>query len=271
MEVESRLAMNIDRLLPERLHRMRRVTGLPIAFGGITTSASTGRTLVLSRLLGTAGTGLRGVTVPSGLGLGGRVLSQATPQRVEDYASTAAITHDYDRIVLDQERLTSVIAVPVMALGAVSAVLYAAVRTDQPIGDRAMRLAAVVADQLAQDVATSLAPAPLARPDPMAAAVDDLAHIIAETTDPDLRGRLQAIHAAVCGTRSGRVEDQSTLAPREVEVLRLVEVGATNVEIAARLGLRPETVKAYLRAAMRKLGVSNRTAAVHAARAADEW
>jgi DNA-binding CsgD family transcriptional regulator len=58
------------------------------------------------------------------------------------------------------------------------------------------------------------------------------------------------------------------LAPRELDALRLVAVGASNVEIAAQLGLSPETVKAYLRTAMRKLDVHNRTAAVHAARLA---
>lgn len=47
---------------------------------------------------------------------------------------------------------------------------------------------------------------------------------------------------------------------------RLAAVGASNREIAAELGLSAETVKAYLRGAMRKLGVHNRTAAVHAAR-----
>jgi LuxR family transcriptional regulator, regulator of acetate metabolism len=31
-----------------------------------------------------------------------------------------------------------------------------------------------------------------------------------------------------------------------------VDVGASNLEIAVRLGLSPETVKAYLRSAMRK-------------------
>ncbi|HJQ47041.1 MAG TPA: helix-turn-helix transcriptional regulator [Amycolatopsis sp.] len=58
------------------------------------------------------------------------------------------------------------------------------------------------------------------------------------------------------------------LASREIDALRRVAVGASNVEIAARLGLSPETVKAYLRTAMRKLDVHNRTAAAHAAREA---
>ncbi|MCF7552274.1 response regulator transcription factor [Pseudonocardia sp. WMMC193] len=55
-------------------------------------------------------------------------------------------------------------------------------------------------------------------------------------------------------------------APRETEVLRLVAVGMSNRDVAQATGLATETVKAYLRNAMRRLGVSNRTAAVHAAR-----
>ncbi|WP_313949974.1 response regulator transcription factor [Frankia casuarinae] len=57
-----------------------------------------------------------------------------------------------------------------------------------------------------------------------------------------------------------------TLTPRELEVLAQVSLGLSNVETARRLTVSPETVKAYLRSIMRKLGVRNRTAAVHAAR-----
>jgi DNA-binding CsgD family transcriptional regulator len=47
-----------------------------------------------------------------------------------------------------------------------------------------------------------------------------------------------------------------------------VATGATNAATAERLGLRPETVKGYLRAAMRKLGAHTRLEAVVAARRA---
>lgn len=43
-------------------------------------------------------------------------------------------------------------------------------------------------------------------------------------------------------------------------------LGCGNAEIARRLGLLPETVKSYLRGAMRKLGTHNRHESVVAAR-----
>jgi DNA-binding CsgD family transcriptional regulator len=57
------------------------------------------------------------------------------------------------------------------------------------------------------------------------------------------------------------------LSPREAEVVRLVVDGRTNREIAHALCRSPDTVKVQLRSAMRKLGVSSRTAL--AVRAAD--
>lgn len=58
----------------------------------------------------------------------------------------------------------------------------------------------------------------------------------------------------------------TVLTPREVDVLVCVAGGATNAAVAGRLGVRPETVKGYLRSAMRKLGAHTRLEAVVAAR-----
>ncbi|WP_158628683.1 helix-turn-helix transcriptional regulator [Saccharopolyspora rhizosphaerae] len=250
----------IDRLLPERLRWLERSTGVPVVFGGSTSKTR----LVIGRLRGTYGTGLSGLEVRPGTGLGGRVLRDRTPHRVNDYARTADITHEYDPIVVRQERLTSVFALPITVGDAVCGVLYGAVRDHLPVGDRAVRTAEVAVAQLGRDVEERLRPDPgLDGADPLA----ELAAVIAETDDEALRTRLMRIHREL-GGREPATEPQVTLAPREVEALRLVEVGASNVEIAARMGLSPQTVKTYLRNAARKLAVRNRTAAVHAARTA---
>jgi LuxR family maltose regulon positive regulatory protein len=52
------------------------------------------------------------------------------------------------------------------------------------------------------------------------------------------------------------------LSDREIEILGLIAEGLTNPEIASRLFLSPNTVKAHTRNIYGKLGVHNRTQAV---------
>lgn len=56
------------------------------------------------------------------------------------------------------------------------------------------------------------------------------------------------------------------LTDRDRRILRLVEQGATNKEIAEALNLSPGTVRNYLTEATSKLGVSNRIMAFRKAR-----
>ncbi|WP_255921261.1 response regulator [Streptomyces humicola] len=62
-----------------------------------------------------------------------------------------------------------------------------------------------------------------------------------------------------------RAVDLPPLSEREVEVLRLVSQGLTNAAIGEKLFIGEATVKTHLLRAYRKLGVSDRTAAVMAA------
>jgi LuxR family transcriptional regulator, regulator of acetate metabolism len=259
----------IERLLPERLHRLRRVTGLPVVFGGPTRQDTAQHELVITRLIGTLGDGLRNLAVPAGRGLGGVVLRDGVLRHIDDYAANATITHDYDRIVVEQERMRSLLAVPVIVDGVVRGVLYGAVRDTLPIGGRCMRSATLVAAQLQRDVEVLLQPPPESELlPPTMAALADLADLIRTTSDAALRERLIRIHRDLDPGAASQPIRGTVLAPRELEILRLVAVGASNLEVAAQLGLSPQTVKAYLRSAMGKLNVHNRTAAVHATRQA---
>ena len=60
--------------------------------------------------------------------------------------------------------------------------------------------------------------------------------------------------------------DGMPLAPRELDVLRLMAGDGSYTAIAADLRLKPDTVKSYAKEIRRKLGVSTREGAVEAAR-----
>ena len=71
--------------------------------------------------------------------------------------------------------------------------------------------------------------------------------------DAELAARVQALSESLGG--SGR----PALAPRERELVRCVQKGLRNREIAAQLGVTEGTVKVYLHSVFEKLGVSSRT------------
>jgi two-component system nitrate/nitrite response regulator NarL len=53
--------------------------------------------------------------------------------------------------------------------------------------------------------------------------------------------------------------DRTSLAPRERELIKLVQGGLRNREIAQKLGVTEGTIKVYLHTVFQKLGVSSRT------------
>ncbi|MEW2156389.1 helix-turn-helix transcriptional regulator [Streptomyces sp. NPDC007189] len=258
------------------LVRLRRATGLPVAFGGLVES---GRPQIrISELSGTTTAALRSLAVTSGNGLGGKAVALARPCAVTDYSSSRQISHEYD-VPVAAEGIRSVLAVPVVVRRRVRGVLYGALRSAQPLGDRTLGAAMAVARDVEQALVVREEAGELlaaARPEPAdrdrGAAWEQVreAHaalraLVPRIGDPGLRAEL----LAACGLltappRSGGV----TLAPRELDVLSWVAAGATNAAVAERLGLRPETVKGYLRSAMRKLGAHTRGEAVTAARRA---
>ncbi|WP_046726842.1 helix-turn-helix transcriptional regulator [Streptomyces humi] len=257
------------------LARLRRATGLPIAFGGL---VEAGRPRVrISELSGTNTMSLRSLAVTSGNGLGGKAVALARPCAVTDYSESRQISHEYD-IPVAAEGIRSVLAVPVVVRRRVRGVLYGALRTAQPLGDRTLGAAVAAARDVeqalvVQDEARGLLAA--ARPEPAAVPAPEgaweqvreahaaLRALAPRIADPGLRAEL----LAACGLLTTSAPGPgATLAPRELDVLSWVAAGATNAAVAERLGLRPETVKGYLRSAMRKLGAHTRGEAVSAAR-----
>ncbi|MFF3846531.1 LuxR C-terminal-related transcriptional regulator [Streptomyces sp. NPDC002328] len=254
--------------------RLRRATGLPVAFGGLVEPGR--QRMRIGELSGTATAALRGLMVTSGNGLGGKAVALGRPCAVSDYSLSRRISHEYDAAVAE-EGLRSVLAIPVVVRRRVRGVLYGALRTAQPLGDRTLAAAVDVARDVEQSLAVAdearelldAARPPEAGPGPAPglerireahAALRALAPRIA---DPALRAEL----LAACGLLTGDAPAPAVpLAPRELDVLACVAAGATNAATAERLGLRPETVKGYLRSAMRKLDAHTRGEAVAAAR-----
>ncbi|MDX2523549.1 LuxR C-terminal-related transcriptional regulator [Streptomyces europaeiscabiei] len=264
------------------LARLRQATGLPLAFAGLV-EPGPGQ-LRISELQGNRTTALQGLAVHSGNGLGGKTVALARPCCVTDYSVSRQISHEYDAAVA-AEGIRSVLAVPVVVRRRVRGVLYGALRTAQPLGDRTVGAALDAARDMEQalvvrDEARNLLVAARAPEGGSAGAWEEVreAHgalraLAPRIDDPELRAELLRVCGRLAGVAGGEntgpdVVARVALTPRETDVLACVATGATNTVAGDRLGLRPETVKAYLRSAMRKLGAHTRLEAVVAARRA---
>lgn len=264
------------------LLRMRRRGALPVAFGGLFPNS---RQFRISELTGTTTNALRGLAVTPGNGLGGKVLTMSRPISVVDYPTSRAISHEYDAAV-GAESLRSMLAVPVVVRGRVRGVLYGALRQPLALGDRALNAAMEAVRELEQSLAvqeeaqrliTVAQQPPDADPamwEEVREAHGDLRALAQQVTDPQLKERILSACGRLARASSGGGAGDTAarpgveLSPREVDVLACVASGATNSAAADRLGLRPETVKSYLRSSMRKLGAHTRLHAVVEARRA---
>ncbi|WP_443079243.1 response regulator transcription factor [Streptomyces sp. NBC_01498] len=262
---------------------LRRTTGLPVAFGGM---LHDGRQVRIAELNGTATGALRGLAIGVGNGLGGKSIALQRPCAVTDYRQARHISHEYDAAVA-AEGLRSVVAVPVIVRRRVRGVLYGALREPRPMGERVFDAAVAAARDVEQALVVrdevqrllSMTREPVyGRPEAweqVREAHSELRALAPRIVDAGLRDRLHDVCGRLAGAGTGGEAGRDdpgqrvvTLAPREVDVLACVAAGSTNAAAAERLGLRPETVKGYLRAAMRKLGAHTRLEAVVAARRA---
>ncbi|MEV8126042.1 LuxR C-terminal-related transcriptional regulator [Streptomyces sp. NPDC085944] len=264
------------------LVRLRRTTGLPVAFGGLVEAGR--RQVRISELSGTATTALSALAVTAGNGLGGRAVALSRPCAVTDYSVSRQISHEYD-LPVAAEGLRSVLAVPVVVRRRVRGVLYGALRSAEPLGDRTLGAAVAAARDAEQALVlrdeadellaaashpsahTPAAPGPAGRAawEQVREAHAALRALAPRIADAALRDELLRACGLLAAGDDGPAPGPR-LAPREVDVLACVAAGATNGAVAERLGVGPETVKSYLRSAMRKLGARTRTEAVAAAR-----
>jgi DNA-binding NarL/FixJ family response regulator len=94
------------------------------------------------------------------------------------------------------------------------------------------------------------------------------AYLLKSSVRKELLETIRAVHAGqkrVSPELAAGIAEHaadSVLSPRETEVLRLVAGGNANKQIAARLSLTEETVKAHIRSILGKLEASDRTHAV---------
>ncbi|TDB85574.1 LuxR family transcriptional regulator [Actinomadura sp. KC216] len=266
---------------------LHRTTRLPVVFGGAVSGGAQGGghdRLRITELVGNTTDSLDGLVVRHGNGLGGKAMAMARPVWVSNYPCSASISHDYDKPV-GREGLLSILAVPIVVRRRVRGVLYGALREPLSLADRVVGAAVQTARDLEQDIAVQdSADEALARARPAVAAVPESAarweevravhaelRALAErVADAPTRDRLReaSLRLAAAGLNEPNGSARPVLSPRELDVLSYVAIGCTNAEAADRLGLLPETVKSYLRSAMRKLDSHTRLEAVTTARRA---
>lgn len=273
------------------LEDLRKNTGVLIVFGGY---VADNKVLHLCESIGFSSIKDFNVEVQPGSGVGGRVVSTGKPFGVTEYLRSGVISHEYDDLAR-QEGIRSLAAIPAIVGDAVRAVLYVAMRTNVRFGEKALAEMTSVGRRLEQHLAVSdaldgggsgRATAVRAVPSTLGAPVQDstsssefdaaLIHermrethaklrvLSSRTEDPLTRMELESIAADLVAPTSSVTA--AKLARRELDVLACVAQGKTNIETGQIMGIGAETVKSYLRSAMRKLDAHTRYEAVNAAR-----
>ena len=268
-------------LVATAVRELARRTRFPVAFGGLIDEG----VVQVTSIVGNRTRSLDGLRVRPERGLGGRAMMELRPRMTSDYGSSQQITHDYDVFVLG-EGLRTLLAVPIVVNNRPRGVLYAGAWDQEQVGGvttaPAMQVAQSVADELrVRDEVerrlrsqTSAEEMTTPQREELRETFAELRSIGSSVEDDTLRQRIARVERRLASL-AGDVIQASTgpvptvrLSPREIDVLACAALGATNAEVAARLGLREGTVKAYLGTAMSKLDASTRHSAVTKARRA---
>lgn len=269
------------RLFAEAVESLHRTGTGDVVFGGMVEQGA----VAVNAVAGASEDGLASLIVNTGRGLGGRAMTEGTPQLTRDYGQDPYITHHYDEEVLG-EGIQVLIAAPTLVGGEVTGVVYcghrqgfdhAAPRT----GDLVRRVRQLSEDlgRLGPRFEPRIRDAEVERLD--VSSREALRHTYAELrairsgiADDQTRDRLTAVENRLADILSGtedllRPETASVkLSPRETDILSHVALGWPNGRIAEALGLRESTAKSYLNTAMVKLSARTRHEAVSKARSA---
>jgi signal transduction histidine kinase len=128
---ELLLLMDRATALHHVVERVRQATGSEVALVGMLEDEEVA---VLRFWSGTHGPGLHDLVVPTGFGLGGKVLASLRPVVLDDYCAASTITHHFDAPVRS-ENIRTTAAVPINTSGAPAGIIYAAWRQNREVGD----------------------------------------------------------------------------------------------------------------------------------------
>jgi len=276
-----------DQIIDRGVRTLYRSIGVDLVLGA---GQDTTGGVTIRSLTGTIGRSMNNLRVSCGYGLGGTAMALARPVVVPDYLEAHGFVHAYDEAI-EPEGIRSAFALPLQINDAIRGVLYLAQRSSVEFGSAVVGQALAFSRRLERDVLVEEAVRArldehhdwiVATPQEGGLSADTVRELRAEieqmipSVDGETRERLQAVSdrlsdAARTRTRPAHLTDLlpgSALSPREVDVLEAVARGMSNRATATALGLKPNTVKAYLQSASRKLGARNRVDAINRARAA---
>lgn len=273
------------RLFVEAVDSLHRSGTGDVIFGGMVEDDE----VTVEAVAGGGKARLSSLIVSTGRGLGGRALTEGTPQLTKDYGIDPFITHHYDEEILG-EGIQVLIAVPTLRGGDVTGMIYCGHRKNYNAAAPQTSDLVKRVRQLSVDLGRLGQPRPPEEPaeperlysdlesssrEALRRTYAELRSIRAGVDENEMRQRLTLVENRLADILSGHNSDQFpnptptvSLSPRETDILSHVALGWSNARIAEGLGLRESTVKSYLNTAMVKLSAGTRHEAVSIARSA---
>lgn len=265
--------LNLVKATLREVHKTRSNT---VTFGGI----YYGKDLTISEVFGGRTRALNNLTVPVGLGIGGRAALEGRPIGAANYYRSSQFSHEYDDFVR-REGIVSIFAIPVMVGSKPRGMLYTSSREEHPVAERLVQDTVAYAKDIADEIK-------------IRDEVDRRTQLLAQAqqvSEPDYQDMIELVrstHAELIGLANSDIDDALArslrviahqlqrgpevvqnapeLTIREIEVLSQVAMGCPYADVAERLSLKPVTVKGYMRTILSKLHVHSRHEAVVVAR-----